>query len=59
MRPIVLDCISVSLTGLPVLHTVGPRHITVVRAKNLTVPFRMHCKLKTSFTLLHKSNINH
>ena len=50
IRPIVLDSISVSLTGIPVLHTVGTRRIAVG-----TVPLRMHGKLRTSFSLLHKS----
>jgi len=32
IRPIVLDSISVSLTGIPVLHSGGTRRIAVGRA---------------------------
>jgi len=58
IRPIVLDSISVSLTGITVLHTVGTRRIAVgIGPTNL--PLHMHGKLRTSFSLLHKSNIKH
>jgi len=45
-RPIVLDPISVSLTDIPVLHTVGTRRI--VRGK-----------LRTWFSLSHKCNVKY